>query len=577
MNLQEGFDLLAKAPDAVTRLRELILSLAVAGKLVPQNANDEPVDALLFRVEAEKIQLSGKRNTQPDRVHAEIAFGEAAITIPDSWKWVRLQQIADARLGKMLDKGKNTGSPYPYLRNTNVQWNRFNLGDVKMIFLEPHELDEYRVRYGDLLICEGGEPGRCAIWRDQIAEVYFQKALHRVRPYGGILPDYIALCLEIDAKTGRLEKYFTGATIKHFAGRELARYCFPLPPINEQARIVTKVDELMCLCDELEARGRLEADQHARLVSTLLDSLGTSGSPHVLAENWRRVSAYFDLLLDRPEAVDAFEQTILQLAVRGFLVPQDSSDEPAEELLRKIRVEKDRLFAGGKIKRDKPVAPISDDDKPCELPTSWQWVRLADIATQITDGAHHTPEYTPQGVPFLSVKDISAGRLDFSDTRFVSEETHAELSMRCNPKPGDVLLTKIGTTGIAVVVDDDRPFSLFVSVALIKLPTALINSDYLALLINSPEVRQQSADGTEGVGNKNLVLKKIYSFLLPLPPLSEQQRIVNRASELRRLCAHLRDRLRVTQSCQTRFAEALVEQSSLADSESYESGVIEAA
>jgi type I restriction enzyme S subunit len=255
----------------------------------------------------------------------------------------------------------------------------------------------------------------------------------------------------------------------------------------------------------------------------------------------------FELLITAPDGVLRLRDLILSLAVMGRLVPQDPNDAPASELLKQICVEKDRLIAKGKIKikRDKTVAPIEDDEKPFWLPTGWEWTRLSDIAVQITDGAHHTPQYTPHGVPFLSVKDISSGQLDFSDTRFISEEAHADLSKRCNPEVGDILLTKIGTTGVAVVVDDDRPFSLFVSVALIKLPAAVIESDFLSLLINSPHVRRQSADGTEGVGNKNLVLKKINRFVLPLPPLPEQRRIVARVDELMRLCDELQVRGRL--------------------------------
>lgn len=204
------------------------------------------------------------------------------------------------------------------------------------------------------------------------------------------------------------------------------------------------------------------------------------------------------------------------------------------------------------------MPPISEDEWPFDLPAGWEWATLDSLASQITDGAHHTPDYVPAGVPFLSVKDLSSGVIDFSDTRFISSEAHRELAKRCNPEFGDVLLTKIGTTGIAVVVDTTTPFSLFVSVALIKLSPVSTNRDYVALVINSPFVRQQSKDGTEGVGNKNLVLRKIRAFQIPLPPLNEQARIVARVTELSRFCATLRQRLILSQTAQERLADALV-------------------
>ncbi|MBK8527421.1 MAG: hypothetical protein IPL57_10110 [Rubrivivax sp.] len=149
-----------------------------------------------------------------------------------------------------------------------------------------------------------------------------------------------------------------------------------LPPHAEQARIVARVDELMHLCDALEAKGRLEAEQHAQLLSTLLGSLTDSASPEELSAHWQRVAAHFDLLLDRPEAVDALEQIILQLAVRGLLVPQDPNDEPASVLLERIRAEKDRLIAEGKIKRESSLSQAAGRDEPFELPATWAWTQI---------------------------------------------------------------------------------------------------------------------------------------------------------------------------------------------------------
>ena len=267
---------------------------------------------------------------------------------------------------------------------------------------------------------------------------------------------------------------------------------------------------------------------------------------------------YFDLIAQAPGGVARLRELILKLAVQGKLVPQDPSDEPASELLKKIRAEKDRLIAEGKIKRDKLLPSIVDLEKPFVLPYGWEWCWLENLSSQITDGAHHTPTYVSEGIPFLSVKDLSSGFIDFADTRFISEAAHDDWSKRCKPEEGDLLLTKIGTTGIAVVVNTSRQFSLFVSVALIKLPTSSIQRDFLSLVINSPFVRKQSEDGTEGVGNKNLVLRKIKAFKIPLPPLAEQARIVTRVNELRSLCADLRQRLSAGQAVQSHLADALV-------------------
>ncbi|WP_321930171.1 restriction endonuclease subunit S [Burkholderia cenocepacia] len=564
MKLIEGFQLLAMAPDGVARLRELILSLAVQGRLITQNPDDESATSLLRQIRAQKDRLIGEGKIRRDKPLPEIADEEKPFELPAGWDWARMQQIADARLGKMLDKAKNSGKPYPYLRNTNVQWHRFDLEDIKVINLEAHELDEYRLRSGDLLICEGGEPGRCAIWREQLREMYFQKALHRVRLLGGILPEYVAMCLEIDAKSLRLQKYFTGATIKHFAGQELSRYCVPLPPLAEQSRIVAKVAELMHLCDKLETHGRLEAEQHARLTTTLFDALSESESSHALVENWARIATHFDLLLDRPEAVDALEQTILQLAVRGRLIKQEPGDEPAGELLKKIRSAKDRLIAMGEIKRGKPLPSIEIDEQRYTLPPGWEWVRLGTLCSVLTDGEHLTPERTndQSQVRLVTAKNVRDGFIDYRVTDFVPRSVAEKCWARCRPQAQDVLMVSVGaTTGRVSVLQDEHEMVLVRSVTLLRPVTAGLNPRYLELHLRSPDSQDEIWSSVKQNAQPCLYLAKSACLQVALPPLAEQARIVARVEELRRVCADLRARLIASQNCKAHFAEALVERS----------------
>ena len=226
------------------------------------------------------------------------------------------------------------------------------------------------------------------------------------------------------------------------------------------------------------------------------------------------------------------KNSILQHAVQGKLVPQDPSDEPASVLLERIKAEKAQLIKDKKIKVEKPLAPIAEEEIPFEISESWEWVRLGEICKKLTDGTHYTPNYTDNGIPFLSVKDMSSGKLDFRNTRYISPEEHKELYSRCNPERGDLLLTKVGTTGIPIIVDTDIEFSLFVSVALIKFNNKLIYDKYLVHLINSPLVKIQCGIATKGVGNPNWVMRDIANTIIPLPPLAEQQRIVAKIEEL---------------------------------------------
>ena len=179
----------------------------------------------------------------------------------------------------------------------------------------------------------------------------------------------------------------------------------------------------------------------------------------------------------------------------------------------------------------KEVRDISDEI-PFDIPESWEWCRLGDILLKLTDGTHSTPKYTESGIPFISVKDVSSGRLDFSKCKHISEKEHSELYERCNPEYGDILLTKVGTTGIPVVVDTNEQFSLFVSVALLKFNQKLLYNKYLICMINSPLVQIQATENTKGVGNKNWVMRDISNTLIVIPPLAEQHRIVSKIEEL---------------------------------------------
>jgi len=335
-----------------------------------------------------------------------------------------------------------------------------------------------------------------------------------------------------------------------------------LPPLAEQSRIVTRVEELMRLCDALEAKGRLEAAQHAQLVSTLLGTLTASATPGELADHWQRVARHFDLLLDRPAAIDALEQTLLQLAVRGLLVPQDPADEPASTLLERIRAEKDRLIAEGQIKRDKPLPPITDEEKPFELPVGWEWARINDLA-EVQGGIQKTQLRRPvkQHFPYLRVANVQRDALRLEEIeRF--ELTLEELE-RWRLVAGDLLIVEgngsadeIGRCAVWNGALDPCVYQNH----LIRVRCFQQDSmTFIKLFLNAPsgaEEMKRLAITTSGL--YNLSVGKIRNYVVPLPPLPEQSRIVTRVTALRRLCADLRQRLAGREVVQARLAEALV-------------------
>ena len=246
------------------------------------------------------------------------------------------------------------------------------------------------------------------------------------------------------------------------------------------------------------------------------------------------------------------KNSILQWAIQGKLVPQDPNEEPASILLERIREEKARLVKEGKIKKDKNESIIFrgddnshyekflatgevkciDEEIPFEIPKGWIWCRFSATYRLLTDGAHNTPKYTEFGIPVISVKDMSSGKLSFSNTKYISEEEHRILSARCYPEKGDLLISKVGTTGIPLIIDTDKEFSIFVSLALIKFSPSYIDSKFLIYLIKSPLIQEQVKRDTRGVGNKNWVLTAIANTLLAIPPLAEQQRIVSKIEDI---------------------------------------------
>jgi type I restriction enzyme S subunit len=336
----------------------------------------------------------------------------------------------------------------------------------------------------------------------------------------------------------------------------------PVPPLAEQARIVARVDELMRLCDALEAKGRLEAEQHTRLLDTLLSTLTDSATPEELAANWQRVAEHFDLLLDRPEAVDALEQTVLQLAVRGLLVLQDPSDEPASVLLRKIHAEKNRLIAEGKIKRDKPGPSIADNDDSIDLPQGWSSTYVGDVVDMLNGYAFKSEWFKPAGTRLLRNVNIAHGHVDWNTPAYVDAALAKEYGQFALDE-GDLVLTldrPIISSGLkfAVIGERDLPCLLLQRVARLSPDPRVLSRDFLVLWMLS-DAFIGALDPGRSNGVPHISTKQVASMPFRLPPIAEQARIVARVTELRRLCADLRQRLATSQATQSRLAEALVE------------------
>ncbi len=558
--LLEEFSTIFDRPEKVKKLREYILSLAVRGKLVEQDENDEPASILLEKIREEKDRLVKEKKIKKEKPLPKIGEDEIPYELPKGWKWVRLGQIGDWGAGATPPRGNSE-----YYNNGNINW--LKTGELNDGYISSSEemitelaLSKCSLRLnkpGDILIAMyGATIGKLGILN---IEATTNQACCGCTPYDGVYNKYLFNLLL--SMRENFKSQGAGGAQPNISRQKIVNTIAPLPPLNEQKRIVEKVDYLMEFCDKLEAQLEKKVKYGSLSAKSALNSVSNCSSYEELEKALRFIIKNFKELTLAGGAIDELKNAILSLAVKGKLVPQDEDDEPASMLLERIREEKDRLVKEKKIKKEKPLPEIGDEEVPYDLPKGWEWARLNDICSLITDGTHSTPKYTESGVPFLSVKDLSKGFIDFSNTRFISEEEHELLTKRCNPQYGDILLTKVGTTGIAKWIDTDNQFSIFVSVALLKIFNEYIDSIFLEKLINSPLVKKQSQENTQGVGNKNLVLKCIKNFIIPIPPLNEQKRIVKRVDILLQICDELELRIQKNKKYSEKLMESILKDS----------------
>jgi len=352
----------------------------------------------------------------------------------------------------------------------------------------------------------------------------------------------------------------TGAGRGGLPKNRMDRIPVALPPLAEQHRIVAKVDELMVLCDQLEAARVGREATRDRLTAASLGRLNAP-DPVTFADDARFALDTLPALTTRPDQIKQLRQTILNLAVRGKLVPQNPNDEPAAELLNRIAAENKILQSTKGIRAQKLALPAENFESKTEIPTSWLHVYLQDLAYQITDGTHLTPKYTEHGKPFLSAQNVKPFKFMPEKHRFVSEIDFDNYRANRRPERGDILMTRVGAgIGEAAGLDSDFEFAFYVSLCLIKIPNRLLSVEYLVLWLNSPEGRDSSTIRTYGKGASqgNLNLGLIRTFKIPLPPLGEQHRIITKVDTLMALCDGLEASLTTGDQTRRRLLDALL-------------------
>ena len=509
------------------QLKNSILQMAVQGKLVPQDPNDEPASVLLERIRAEKERLikekkikreknpsvifKGADNTPYEKIGDEVRSlaDEVPFDIPDSWEWVRLGNIGETNIGLTYKPSDVTSDGIPVLRSNNIQNGQMDYSEL--LYVSCAVPERAYAHKGDILIC-ARNGSRALVGKSAIVDADGMAFGAFMAIFRSPCNPYIQLFINSYLFRGQLEGATT-TTINQVTQEMLKRQLCPLPPIQEQLRIVQKYTELQPLIAAYS-----NAYEKAQILSTAF-----------------------------PEAL---KKSILQEAVQGKLVPQDPSDEPAEALLERIRAEKQRLIKEGKIKKDKHESVIFrrdnshyekldgverciDDELPFEIPESWAWVRLIDICEYIQRGK--SPKYSPiKKYPVIAQKCNQWSGLSFEKAQFIEPESIASYGKERILQDNDLMWnsTGLGTLGrMAIYKSALNPYELAVAdshVTVIRPLKGFISPQYLYYYFSNPTVQsviEDQADGT--TKQKELSATTVRAYWVPLPPYNEQLRIVN--------------------------------------------------
>ncbi|PEH73981.1 restriction endonuclease subunit S [Edwardsiella tarda] len=548
----------------IKKLRELILELAVRGKLVPQDPSDEPASVLLERIAAEKTRLVADGKIKKPKALPEISEEEKPFELPEGWQWCRLGSLIPQFQNGASSRGDSGGIPITVLRLADIKNWKVSLVDTRTLPIDAKSIDKYSLEKGDILIIRvngssdivgrfiGCDESYNAIYCDHFIRMRFLVEVFDTR--------YLSLLGSSNIVRSTIADLFISTAGQKTVNQgHISSILLPLPSIAEQQRVVAKVDELMALCDQLEQRSESQLAAHQTLVETLLATLTDSADSDELAQNWARISTHFDTLFTTEASIDALKQTILQLAVMGKLIPQDPSDEPASALLERIAAEKARLVKEKKIKKEKPLPAISEDEVPFALPQGWACCRISDLGYDLGGGtpSKTKSKYWNGNIPWVSPKDM---KVDFisSSTDYVTEDAISETVIKLIPSNSLLMVVRgmilahsfpVALTMAPVAINQDMKALVF----------SEINEVYLLTLMKAARERVVSMVEHSSHGTCKLVSEKLWSMVVCIPPKEEQLRIIKTVDTLMAICDQLKSRLQTSQQTQLALAESLAE------------------
>lgn len=560
--LLEVYEQISEAPDAIARLRQFVLDLAVRGKLVEQDAADEPTARLVEKIEKQKLAETRSQGVSniptSNRVDEQDLFA-----IPNTWKWVPAVFPAVG----ISDQGKKVKT------KDVLPEGQFPVVDQGKVKIRGFCDDPGKVIQVTQPIVIFGDHTRETKFVD-FDFVVGADGVKILRPVG-IEPRYYHLALSwlpLDSRGyGRHFKLLKSSHV-------------PLPPLAEQHRIVAKVDELMALCDRLEEAGKTREEVRDKLTAASLARLtapettaqaepakvgtGFASGPATSEDDFPTHAAFaleaLPALTTRSDQIKTLRQTILNLAVRGKLVEQDPADEPANQLLARIDEQREEYLAAdypnpseAKTQRKKQKQQVIPPDLP-KLPGGWCWSTLQQSSLMVIDCKNKTAPYSSKGIRLIRTTNVRDGKMNSNDQRFVTEATYEAWSLRGKPQPGDILITREAPMGEVCIIPEGEQICLGQRMMLARLVPDTIAPRFMLYSLQDPDLMERVQDKPLGMTVQHLRVGGVETLLVPLPPLAEQYRIVAKVDALMAICDRLEAALTTADTTRTRLLEALL-------------------
>ena len=479
-------------------LKNSILQMAIQGKLVEQRPEEGTGEELYTQIQAEKQTLIKSGKIKKDKPLPEITDDEKPFDIPESWKWVSIGDLFQHNTGKALNGSDKSGNPYEYITTSNVYWNRFELEKLKTMLFTDAEIEKCTVQKGDLLVLEGGDCGRAAIWNYDFP-MRIQNHIHRLRPYAEVCIEYFYHIFYLYKNAGLING--KGIAIQGLSANALHSLIVPLPPLAEQKRIVAKIEELLPYIDRYE-------------------------------KAWSRLEDF-----NKRFPVD-MQKSILQMAIQGKLVEQRPEEGTGEELYRQIQAEKQALIKAGKIKKEKPLPEIVEDEIPFDIPESWKWVRWGDLSQSIQYG-YNAPAKENGRIKMVRISDIQNGKVLWDTVPYcdIKEDEIPAYLLEEN----DILFARTGgTVGKSYLVKEVPEEAIYAGYLIRTQYSSLLCPEYMKDFMESQLYWNQLRNGTIATAQPNCNGKTLSKMILPLPPLAEQKRIVAKLEEILPVCEKLK-------------------------------------